>query len=108
MKITEIKSAVLGGKFDSAFKKLYGDDFDIKAVHERYAKAVDSFIELYADKLPGDAEVSLFSVPGRSEISGNHTDHNHGKVIAASISLEVFSASSFSVSPSKASSVIIP
>ena len=99
MKITEIKSAVLGGKFDSAFKKLYGDDFDIKAVHERYAKAVDSFIELYADKLPGDAEVSLFSVPGRSEISGNHTDHNHGKVIAASISLDIIAVAAKTDNP---------
>ncbi len=89
MKITEIKSAVLDGKFDTAFKKLYGDDCDISNVRARYAIATDRFAELYADKLPSDAEVSLFSVPGRSEISGNHTDHNHGKVIAASISLDI-------------------
>ncbi len=89
MKITEIKSAVLDGKFDTAFKKLYGDDCDICDVRARYAIAVDRFAELYADKLPADSDVSLFSVPGRSEISGNHTDHNHGKVIAASISLDI-------------------
>ena len=89
MKITEIKSAVLDGKFDTAFKKLYGDDCDICDVRARYAIAVDKFAELYADKLPADSDVSLFSVPGRSEISGNHTDHNHGKVIAASISLDI-------------------
>lgn len=32
---------------------------------------------------------TLFSVPGRSEVSGNHTDHNHGKVLAASIDLDI-------------------
>ncbi len=36
----------------------------------------------------GDVDCSLVSVPGRVEISGNHTDHNHGKVIAGSVSLD--------------------
>ena len=30
----------------------------------------------------------MFSSPGRTEISGNHTDHNHGKVLAGSINLD--------------------
>ena len=89
MKINNIKEALLGGQYDKAFEKLYGADFDKASTHARYAEAIDEFVALYADKLPADAEVSLFSVPGRSEISGNHTDHNHGKVIAASISLDI-------------------
>lgn len=32
---------------------------------------------------------SLFSAPGRTEVGGNHTDHNHGKVLAASVNLDV-------------------
>ena len=36
---------------------------------------------------PG-GEPAWFSAPGRSEIGGNHTDHNHGKVLAAAVSLD--------------------
>jgi galactokinase len=40
----------------------------------------------------GDSEVHLFSTPGRTEIGGNHTDHNHGKVLAAAIDLDSIAA----------------
>jgi len=40
----------------------------------------------------GGAPQTFFSSPGRSEISGNHTDHNHGKVIAAAVDLDVIAA----------------
>ncbi len=55
---------------------------DVKA---RYNAAFDEFASIFgeADKL------SVFSVAGRSEICGNHTDHNHGKVLAASIDLDI-------------------
>ncbi len=55
---------------------------DVKA---RYNAAFDEFTAMFgeADKL------SVFSVAGRSEICGNHTDHNHGKVLAASIDLDI-------------------
>ena len=46
-------------------------------------------VETFAEKYGADREVALFTVAGRSEISGNHTDHNHGCVIAASISLDM-------------------
>ncbi len=88
MKITEIKGAIENGIYDKAFLALYGEDFDKKAVYKRYCEAVDSFSELYGKEI-GDEDVCLFSVPGRSEISGNHTDHNHGKVVAAGISLDI-------------------
>ena len=38
---------------------------------------------------PGAAGPRLFSTPGRTEVCGNHTDHNHGKVLAAAIDLDV-------------------
>ena len=40
------------------------------------------------ENLFGDQDVLLFTSPGRTEISGNHTDHNHGKVLAGSINLD--------------------
>ncbi len=89
MKITDIRNAIQNGAYDKAFAALYGADFDKKAVYERYTKAVESFKELYEDKISSDADICLFSVPGRSEIIGNHTDHNHGRVVAAGISLDI-------------------
>lgn len=88
--ITEnIKKAVIGGEYDKAFTELYGKGADLDAIKARYAKAIDGFEENYGKLLPETAEIKLFSVPGRSEISGNHTDHNHGRVLAASISLDI-------------------
>ena len=52
---------------------------------ERYLKAIEKFFELYGET----DDFHVFSVSGRSEICGNHTDHNHGKVAAASIDLDI-------------------
>ncbi len=84
-----LKNAVLGGEYTGAFTALYGKDCDLAAISARYAAAIDSFDALYGSTLQDGDTVRLFSVPGRSEISGNHTDHNHGKVLAASISLDI-------------------
>lgn len=61
---------------------IYGADAEYGA--ERIRKAVEAFKETY-----GDGDFSVFSVPGRSEICGNHTDHNRGEVFAASINLDI-------------------
>ncbi len=50
---------------------------------ERYVKALDKFTELF-----GDQEVAIYSAPGRSEVCGNHTDHQNGHVLATSINLD--------------------
>ncbi len=52
---------------------------------ERFGALLEEFIERYGD----DRDVNLFSVPGRSELAGNHTDHNHGRVIACSVDLDI-------------------
>ncbi len=84
-----LKKSVLSGEYNKAFTELYGESADLDAIKSRYVKAIDGFEENYGKLLPETAEVKLFSVPGRSEISGNHTDHNHGRVLAASISLDI-------------------
>ena len=89
MNIKELKSAILGGFYDKAFTELYGSDCDLEAVKARYLSCAEGFENTYGSKNLG--EVRLFSVAGRSEISGNHTDHNHGKVLAGSISLDIIS-----------------
>lgn len=57
---------------------------NVAGQRERYAAALDAFAAMY-----GDGDISVYSVGGRSEISGNHTDHNHGRVIAASVNLDI-------------------
>ena len=77
----EIKNDILNGKYDKTFEVLYGD---VSAARKRYADAVDSFENLY-----GTRDVRLFSAPGRTEVGGNHTDHQHGCVLAGSVNLDV-------------------
>ncbi len=79
-----ILNKLRGGAFDTLFAKLYGQ----KAVayqRDRYIDAVNSYTALYGE----EEELWLFSAPGRTEIGGNHTDHNHGCVLAGSIDLDV-------------------
>ncbi|MBQ8758872.1 MAG: galactokinase [Clostridia bacterium] len=89
MNIKELKSAISDGAYNKAFFELYGADCDIEAVKARYLSCAEGFENTYSNKQYGN--VRLFSVAGRSEISGNHTDHNHGKVLAGSISLDIIS-----------------
>ncbi len=51
----------------------------------RYIKAIKEFTSLYGD----ERDIYLFSVPGRSEILGNHTDHNNGCVLAGAINRDI-------------------
>ena len=74
-----------GGIDDSLRASLAVPEARILSERERYADALAAFGELYGT----DGEISLYSVGGRSEISGNHTDHNHGRVIAASVNLDI-------------------
>ena len=82
MNSTELKTAIKNGEFDEAFLKLYGET---ATARERYAAAVDEFCALYGDY----DDIRFFSAPGRTEIGGNHTDHQHGSVLAASVDLDV-------------------
>ncbi len=93
MTIREWKAHILTGDRDEAFAARCG--IAPERIPEQRARAVRC-AELFAQKY--DAEqlraAEFFSVGGRSEISGNHTDHNHGRVIAASISLDVLAFAS--------------
>lgn len=82
MNICEVKSAIREGKFDDSFNMLYGD---VTVARERYYKALESFEELYKES----GEIRLFTAPGRTEVGGNHTDHQHGSVLAGSVNLDV-------------------
>ena len=84
MNITQLRSAVKDGQINNTLEELYGKA-NIAKQSARYLDAIDEF-----EKTFGNMEnVGIYSVSGRSEISGNHTDHNYGKVIAASIDLDI-------------------
>ena len=63
--------------------EIYTEDA-LEMQRARYALAANEFEKLY-----GTLPTRIFSAPGRTEVGGNHTDHNHGKVLAAGVSLDV-------------------
>lgn len=83
MKTTEIKKDFQQGKYTELLRDIYIDEGVLEYQRTRYIKAIESFEELFGEK-----EVSIYSAPGRSEIGGNHTDHQYGRVLAASINLD--------------------
>ena len=83
MKTTDLIQTIETGGLDKTLAALYGAG--LEAQKARYIRAIQGFEENYG----AGRDVALFSVPGRSEISGNHTDHNHGCVLAAAIDLDI-------------------
>jgi len=71
------------GELDDKLTDIYVDGKLLDYQKNRYIEAVRKFEALY-----GPGEVMLFSAPGRSEVGGNHTDHQHGTVLAASVNLD--------------------
>ena len=68
---------------------LYGSGEEtLKAQQERYAKQIRAHGDLFGEQ----GEIRLISAPGRTEIGGNHTDHNHGRVLAAAVNLDTLCA----------------
>ena len=81
--IKKLEEAFKEGKYDQLLKDIYVDEAVIEYQQERYIKALESFEKIYGEK-----EVEIYSAPGRSEVGGNHTDHQFGKVLATSINLD--------------------
>ena len=81
---TQIIEDIRNGQADALLTDIYVDESLLDTQKERYIAAIEKFISLYGDK-----EVEVFSAPGRSEVSGNHTDHQHGEVLAAAINLDI-------------------
>ena len=68
---------------------LYGNDHEtILRQQDRYAALIRRHGELFGER----GEIVLVSAPGRTEIGGNHTDHNHGRVLAAAVNLDALCA----------------
>ena len=81
--IKKLEEAFKEGKYDQLLKDIYVDESVLAYQQERYIKALESFEKIYGEK-----EIEIYSAPGRSEVGGNHTDHQFGKVLATSINLD--------------------
>lgn len=82
--LKSIKEMLSRGAFDEKIKSIYIDEKRVKYNRDRYVRAIDRFSELF----PEHKSCEIYSAPGRSEVCGNHTDHQNGVVLATSINLD--------------------
>ena len=84
--MTEPLQDFLSGKMDAGLKLLYGDNLiQLEKQKQRYAALIKMFNQVF----PGKHDIEIFSTPGRTEVGGNHTDHNAGRVLAAAVDLDI-------------------
>ena len=82
----QIIASLQSGEAGPALARLYGGaPKTLREQAGRYVRAVEAFHRLY----PEQAEIELFSSPGRTEVGGNHTDHNGGRILAAAVDLDI-------------------
>ena len=80
MEAKTLISEIENGKYDELLLDIYVDGSKISYQKQRYIKAVEKYITTF-----GNDDIEVYSAPGRSEVGGNHTDHQHGEILAASI-----------------------
>ena len=92
MNIRDVLQKIENNAFTKTFQKLYGTSAEV-LLHQkqRYLDAVKKFAELY----PKRKAIRIYSAPGRTEIGGNHTDHQHGCVLAAAVNLDAIAVVAF-------------
>ena len=85
----EMIFALQKGEYDSVLTQLYapsGNESELTAARQRAMNLVETFGRVFAPS--EQMSVGLFSAPGRTEIGGNHTDHQHGHVLCAGVDLD--------------------
>lgn len=80
------------GALHAVYPQLYGNSFNTEVLDKRYKNLIEIHNKLYKNNAHASGPLHLFSTAGRSELGGNHTDHNLGKVIAATINLDTIGA----------------
>ena len=86
MEPISLETRIQDPAFGEKLTRLYGAE-GAEAARTRCAAAVAGFTKTF-ESLPE----ALFSAPGRTELGGNHTDHQHGRVLAASVDLDILAA----------------
>lgn len=90
MNIKGVKESFKENIYEDILKNLYGE-MEYARQKNRYL----SLIEKFSDKFSNE-DIRIMSSPGRTELGGNHTDHNQGRVLAASIHLDSLAVAAFS------------
>ena len=81
-----LKMRLRQGGLDETLQSLYGTA-QLEAARSRCAGVLEGFARTF-----GKEAEALFSAPGRTELGGNHTDHQHGRVLAAGVDLDILAA----------------
>ena len=86
-----MEAALRDGSLDAGLLAVYGGEASaLSKTKERLSALIQTFAKTYGT----DREIGLFSAPGRTEMGGNHTDHQRGRVLAAAIDLDMLSCAS--------------
>ena len=84
--MTYPKSLLEQGRLDETLTRLYGRSA-LASARNRCAQLLEAFSQAF-----GTEASALFSAPGRTEVGGNHPDHQHGRVLAAAVDLDILAA----------------
>ena len=92
MKPNELINRLNNSALKEELSVLYGADADVLYTQrQRYIRAIQRFKDIF----PNRDDVHLFSAPGRSEIGGNHTDHQRGCALGAAVNLDAVAVVAF-------------
>ena len=89
--LNALKEKLANGVYDAELMHLYCRTAEeIAPYRDRIAHVADGFADVFGKD--GNADVAVYSAPGRTEIGGNHTDHQRGKVLTGSVDLDALCA----------------
>lgn len=84
-----LKNKLFSDELSLKLSEIYADSPQNSKIHaQRYVHCIDQFESIFGE----NRTIRLFSAPGRTEIGGNHTDHQRGRVLAASVNLDTIAA----------------
>ncbi len=86
MRAKELLAALRGGAFDETLRRVYGERIRADVIYGRIESVVRGFCERFDPD--GERELAVFSAPGRTELGGNHTDHQNGCGLAGSVDMD--------------------
>ncbi len=87
LSIKDLKANLAAGVYDEKLAHLYCRKVDdVQAFRDRIAHVADGYQKCF--QKDDSAQVAIYSAPGRTEIGGNHTDHQRGKVLTGSVDLD--------------------
>ena len=87
--VIELKQSMLSGSYAAKLSWLYGcEENSTEHYAKRYVHVLDGLNESFGSH----ETAAFFSAPGRTEIGGNHTDHQHGCVLAGAVNIDMIAA----------------